>query len=72
MYANVLYTHFKFHLALIYIKEEMSSKLGKVDRSILQLSFHDNEGQHWLLPPGHYMAFGLNGALMAASTNLVL
>jgi hypothetical protein len=56
VYANVLHTRFKFHLALIYIKEEVSSKSGKVDRSILQLS---------------YRAFGLNAALMAASTDLV-
>jgi hypothetical protein len=71
VYANVLHTRFKFHLALIYIKEEVSSKSGKVDRSILQLSFRDNEGQHWLFPLGHYRAFGLNAALMAASTDLV-
>jgi hypothetical protein len=47
------------------------SKSGKVDRSILQFSFCDNEGQLWLLFPGRYRVFGLNAVLMAASTDLV-
>jgi hypothetical protein len=71
MYAKVLYAHFGFHLTFIYIEEEVWSELGKVDKSILQLSFRDNEGQRWLLPPMHYRAFGLNTALMAVSTDLV-
>jgi hypothetical protein len=41
-------------------------------RTILQLSFCDDEGQLWLLPPGRYRAFGLNATLMAASTDLIL
>jgi hypothetical protein len=50
---------------------------GKIDRTILQLSFCDDEGQLWLLPLGQYRAFGLNAALrlnatlMATSTNLI-
>jgi hypothetical protein len=55
----------------IYIKEEVLSKSGKADRSILQLSFHDNEGHHWLLPFGRYRALGLNIDLMDTCTNLV-
>ena len=34
-----------FHLSSIYIEEEVFSKSGKVDRTILQFSFHDDEGQ---------------------------
>ena len=71
VYANVLYACFRFHPTLIYIEEEVLSELGKVDRTILQVSFRDDEGQLWLLPPGRYMAFGLNAAFMAASTDLV-
>jgi hypothetical protein len=56
---------------LIYNEEEVLSKSGKVDRTILQLSFHDDEGQLWLLPLGQYRAFGLNASFMAASTDLV-
>jgi hypothetical protein len=44
---------------------------GEVDKSILQLRFRDNDGHHWVLPPGSYRAFGLTTALMAASTNLL-
>jgi hypothetical protein len=47
------------------------SKSGKVDRSILELRFRDNEGQHWVLLPGRYRAFRLTAALMAASTDLL-
>jgi hypothetical protein len=72
VYANVLHTRFGFHPTSIYIEEEVLSDSGKVDRTILQLSFRDNEGQLWLLPPGRYRAFGLNTALMAASTNLTV
>ena len=71
VYAKVLYAHFGFHLTFIYIEEEVWYELGKVDKSILQLSFHDNEGQWWLLPPGRYRAFELNAAFMVASTDLV-
>jgi hypothetical protein len=71
VYANVLHARFAFHLSSIYIKEEVLSELGEVDRSILKLSFRDNEGHHWVLPPGRYWAFGLNAALMAASTDLL-
>jgi hypothetical protein len=62
VYANVLHARFKFHPTLIYIEEEVLSKSSKVDRTILQLSFRDNEGQLWLLPPGQYRAFGFNVA----------
>jgi hypothetical protein len=72
MYANVLHARFGFHPTSIYIEEEVLSESGKVDRTILQLSFCDDEGQLWLLPPSRYRAFGLNAALMAASTDLVL
>jgi hypothetical protein len=71
VYANVLHARFEFHPASIYIEEEVLSELGKVDRTILQLSFRDDEGQLWLLPPGRYRAFGLNTALMAAPIDLV-
>jgi hypothetical protein len=72
VYANVLHAHFKFHSTSIYIEEEVLSESGKVDRTIFQLSFRDDEGQLLLLLPGRYKAFGLNAALMAASTDLVL
>jgi hypothetical protein len=71
VYANVLHACFGFHPTSIYIEEEVLSESGKVDRTILQLSLRDDEGQLWLLPLGRYRAFGLNTALMAASTNLV-
>jgi hypothetical protein len=71
VYAKVLYAWFGFHISSIYIEEEVLSKSGKVDRYILQLSFCDNEGNHWLLLLGHYRAFELNAALMAASSDLV-
>jgi hypothetical protein len=71
VYANVLHARFGFHPTSIYIEEEVLSESSKVDRTILQLSFCANEGQLWLLPPGRYRAFGLNAALMAASTDLV-
>jgi hypothetical protein len=63
VYATILHVSFRFHLTLVYIEEEVLSKLSKVDRSILQLSFWDNEGQHWLFLLGRYKAFGLNAAL---------
>jgi hypothetical protein len=72
VYANVLHARFGFHPTSIYIEEEVLSESGKVDRTILQVSFRNDEGQLWLLPPGRYRAFGLNVALMAASTDLVL
>jgi hypothetical protein len=71
VYASVLHARFGFHPTSIYIEEEVLSESGKVDRTILQLSLRDDEGQFWLLPPGRYRAFGLNAALMAASTDLV-
>jgi hypothetical protein len=71
VYANVLYAFFGFHPTSIYIEEEVLSESGKVDRTILQLSFRDDEGQLWLLSPSQYRAFGLNATLMAASIDLV-
>jgi hypothetical protein len=71
VYVNVLHARFGFHPTSIYIEEEVLSESGKVDRTILQLSLHDDEGHLWLLPPDRYRAFGLNAALMAASTDLV-
>jgi hypothetical protein len=71
VYVNVLHARFGFHPTSIYIEEEVLSKSGKVDRTILQLNFRDDEGQLWLLPPGRYRVFGLNAAFMAASTDLV-
>jgi hypothetical protein len=71
VYANVLHARFGFHPTSIYIEEVVLSESGKVDKTILQLSFRDDEGQLWLLPPNRYKAFGLNAALMAASTDLV-
>jgi hypothetical protein len=71
VYASVLHARFGFHPTLIYIEEEVLSESGKVDRTILQLSLRDDEGQLWLLPPGRYRAFGLNAALMAVSSDLV-
>jgi hypothetical protein len=58
VYANVLHAHFGFHPTSIYIEEEVLFESSKVDKTILQLSFHDDEGQYWLLPPGRYRAFG--------------
>jgi hypothetical protein len=60
VYAKVLHTRFGFHLTSIYIEEDVLSESRKVDRSILQLSFHDDEGQHWLRALGCYKAYGLN------------
>jgi hypothetical protein len=71
VYANVLHACFGFHPTSIYIEEEVLSKSGKVDRTILQISFRNDEGQLWFLPSGRYRAFGLNAALMATSTDLV-
>jgi hypothetical protein len=45
VYANVLHAHFGFHPISTYIEEEVFSKSSKVDRTILQLSFCDDEGQ---------------------------
>jgi hypothetical protein len=44
VYANVLHACFGFHPTSIYIEEEVLSESGKVDRTILQLSFRDDEG----------------------------
>ena len=63
VYANILYACFGLHPILIYIEEEVLSESGKVDKTIFQLSFYDDEGQLWLLFPGQYRAFGLNAAL---------
>jgi hypothetical protein len=71
VYASILHARFGFHPTSIYIEEEVLSESGKVDRTILQLNLRDDEGQLWLLPSGRYKAFGLNAALMAASTDLV-
>jgi hypothetical protein len=71
VYAHLLQAHFEFHLSSIYIEEEVLLESGEVDRSILQLRFRDNEGHHWVLLPGRYMAFGLIAALTAASTDLL-
>jgi hypothetical protein len=45
VYANVLHARFGFHPTSIYIEEEVLSESGKVDRTILQLSLRDDEGQ---------------------------
>ena len=71
VYTNVLHTRFKFHPTLIYIEEEVLSKSSKVNKIILQISFRDDEGQLWLLPPRRYRTFGLNAALIATSMDLV-
>jgi hypothetical protein len=63
-----LHARFGLHLSSIYIEEEVFSESGDIDRSILQFRFLDNEGHHWMLPPGRYRAFGLTAAFMAAST----
>jgi hypothetical protein len=52
VYTNVLHARFGFYQILIYIEEEVLSESGKVDRTILQLSFRDDKGQLWLLSPG--------------------
>jgi hypothetical protein len=44
VYANVLYARFEFYLISIYIEEEVFSESSKVDRTILQISFRDDEG----------------------------
>jgi hypothetical protein len=44
VYANVLYARFGFHPTSIYIEEEVLSELGKVDRTIFQLSLRNDEG----------------------------
>ena len=71
VYANVLHACFGFPPTSIYIEEEVLSELDKFDRTILQISFRDDEGQLWLLPPSRYRVFGLNAAFMATSTDLV-
>jgi hypothetical protein len=45
VYANLLHAHFGFHPTSTYIEEEMLSESGKVDRTIFQVSFRDDEGQ---------------------------
>jgi hypothetical protein len=64
----ILHTCFGLYLSSIYIEEEVMAASAEIDRSILQFRFLDNEGHHWVLLPGRYRAFGLTGALMAAST----
>jgi hypothetical protein len=59
VYAHVLNAHFKFYLFSIYIEEEVLSKSSKVDMSIMQLRFHDNEGHHWVLSFEWYRALHL-------------
>jgi hypothetical protein len=51
VYASVLHASFRFHPTSIYIEEEVLSESGKVDRTILQLSLRDDEGQLRLLSP---------------------
>jgi hypothetical protein len=45
VYANVLHARFGFHPTLIYIEKKVRSESGKVNRTILQVSFRDDEGQ---------------------------
>jgi hypothetical protein len=71
LYANILHARFGFHSTSIYIEKEVLSESSKVNRSILQLSLCDDEGQLWLLPPSRYRAFGFNAALMATSMDLI-
>jgi hypothetical protein len=44
VYASVLHARFGFHPTSIYIEEKVLSASGKVDRTILQISFRDDEG----------------------------
>jgi hypothetical protein len=44
VYANLLHARFDFHPTSIYIEEEVLSESGQVDRTILQVSFCDDEG----------------------------
>jgi hypothetical protein len=44
VHANVLNACFEFHPISIYIEEEVLSESCNVDRTILQLSFRDDEG----------------------------
>jgi hypothetical protein len=46
VYAHVLHVYFGFRLSSIYMEEEVLSRLYKVNRSILQLRFCDNEGYY--------------------------
>jgi hypothetical protein len=71
VYAHVLHARFGFYLTSIYIEEEVMLESSEVERSILQLRFRDNDGHHWVLPPGRYRAFGLTTGLMAASIDLL-
>jgi hypothetical protein len=68
--CQCLHARFEFHPTSIYIEEEALSKSGKVDKTILQISFRDDESQLWLLPSGRYRTFGLNAALIATSMDL--
>ena len=45
VYANVLHARFRFHPTSIYVEKEVLSESGKVDRTIFQPSFRDDEGQ---------------------------
>jgi hypothetical protein len=69
--AHVLHASFGLHHSSIYIEEEVMLESGEIDRSILQFRYLDNDGHHWVLPPGRYRAFGLTPTLMAASTDLL-
>jgi hypothetical protein len=69
--AHVLHARFGLHHSSIYIEEEVMSESGEIDRSILQFRYLDNDGHHWVLPPGRYRAFGLTATLMSASTVLL-
>ena len=72
VYANVLHARFGFHPTLVYIEKEVILKSGKVNRTIFQLSFCNNEGHLWLLPPWWYKAFEFKAAIMAAFKDLIL
>jgi hypothetical protein len=71
VYAHVLHTCFGLHLSSIYLEEEVMLESGEVDRSILQMRFRDNDGHHWVLPPGGYRGFRLTATLMATSIELL-
>ena len=57
MSAQMLHVRFGLQLSSIFIEEEVLFESDDVDRTILQLSFHDEDGQYWLLLSGRYKAF---------------
>ena len=68
VYVHILHARFGLYPSSIHIEEGVMSKSAKIDRSIQHFRFLDNEGHHWVLPPGRYRAFRLIVALMVAST----